>query len=411
MARRTNAWKTKREAGSGSYRRRGNGSWQLTVRDVDGNRLTKTVKATNETEVKRMLRDFVASVRREEVPKAKGRPTVAQVADMWLEHKLKINRDLAEATVASIEWAMGHIKRRWGRRKVSMITEGHQVEELFADLLDDGLGPKAIREVSSILHQVLKYAHGRKYVHVDATRFVEVRPRVQQKPVSAPSDADVAAFVKAMFAYKHEHGVHLVLSTALGCRRAEALGIRLVDVDFEHGEIHLRRNVVKIRRKSAAGKGESRVVVKDVMKTQAGRRVVTVPPGVTSLVAQWVAEIDEHARDFGLAGFPHEGLIFSTAVDGSAPYNPDSINARFRRVARIFGVTPVAPHQLRHYAATILAPHMTPTELMGRFGWRTQDMVQRYADYRRTVDSEAARLIGESAALADVVPIAKRESA
>jgi len=103
MARRTNVWKEKRGAGSGTYRRRGNGSWQLTVRDADGNRLTKTVKASNETEVKRMLRDFLASVRRDEVPKAKGKPTVAQVADMWLAHKIRIKRDLAEATIDNLE--------------------------------------------------------------------------------------------------------------------------------------------------------------------------------------------------------------------------------------------------------------------------------------------------------------------
>jgi len=38
-------------AGSGTYRRRGNGSWRLTVRDTDGNRLTKTVKASKTDEV------------------------------------------------------------------------------------------------------------------------------------------------------------------------------------------------------------------------------------------------------------------------------------------------------------------------------------------------------------------------
>jgi hypothetical protein len=240
----------KRENGSGSYRRRGKGTWQLTVRDDDGNRHTRTVRASRESEVRRMLRDYVATVRRNEVPKAKEKPTVAQVADRWLAHKLRINRDLAEATVASMEWAMGHVKRKWGRRKVATITKGHQVEELFAELLDEGLGPKSIKEVSSILHQILKYAVAREYVTVDATRFVEVRPRLAQKPVNAPSDEDVAAFVKAMFAYSHAHGVHLVLSTALGCRRAEALGLRIIDLDFERCEVHLRRNVVKLRRKA-----------------------------------------------------------------------------------------------------------------------------------------------------------------
>jgi hypothetical protein len=222
MARRTNAWKQKREPGSDTYRRRGNGSWQLTVRDAEGNRLTKTVKASNETEVKRMLRDFLASVRRDEVPKAKGKPTVAQVADMWLAHKMRIKRDLAEATIDNLEWAIGHIKRRWGKKKVATIVHGHQVEELFAELMDDGLGAKSVKEVSSALHGILHFAHSRDYVRVDATRFVEVRPRVSQKPVNAPSDDDVLALVRAMFDYSHAHGVHLVLTMALGCRRAES---------------------------------------------------------------------------------------------------------------------------------------------------------------------------------------------
>ena len=103
---------SKREYGSGSYRPRGNGSWQLAFRDGDGNRLTKTVRASNEAEAKRMLRAFVSAANRNEVPKAKEKPTVAQVADMWLDHKLRIKRDLAEATIDSLEWAIGHIKRR-----------------------------------------------------------------------------------------------------------------------------------------------------------------------------------------------------------------------------------------------------------------------------------------------------------
>ncbi len=44
---------------------------------------------------------------------------------------------------------------------------------------------------------------------------------------------DVGAFVRAMFDYSREHGVHLVLTTALGCRRAESLALRLMDVDAD----------------------------------------------------------------------------------------------------------------------------------------------------------------------------------
>lgn len=397
----------KREFGAGSYRRRGNDSWQLTVRDGAGKRLTKTVKASNETEARRMLRAFVSAVHRDEVPKAKEKPTVAQVADKWLAHKLRIKRDLAEATVDSLEWAIGHIKRKWGPRKVSTIVDGHQVEELFAELMDDGLGPKSVKEISSALHGILHFAHSRDYVRVDATRFVEVRPRVPQKPVTAPSDADVEALVQAMFEHDHRHGVHLVLTAALGCRRSEALALRRIDLDPVRNEVELQRNVVKIRRRTEDGK--PRVVIKDVMKTESGRRTVSIPEAVMALLVELLSELDDQARDFGADRYPDEGLLFSPDALGERPYSPDSINARISKVCRRSGITPVSPHALRHYAATILAPHMTPTELMGRFGWKTQTMVARYADYRREKDDVAAELIGT--ALGNVVPISRAAKA
>src|SRR5204863_10133357 len=98
--------------------------------------------------------------------------------------------------------------------------------------------------------------------------------------------------------------------------------------------------VVKVRRKSVAGNGEARIVVKDVMKTEAGRRVVTVPPGVMALVAEHVAELDGRAKDFGRDEYPRDALIFSDDALGARPYNPHSANTRFRRASKLYAVAP-----------------------------------------------------------------------
>ena len=111
------------------------------------------------------------------------------------------------------------------------------------------------------------------------------------------------------------------------------------------------------------------------MKTESGRRMVSVPPPVMAFLVALVAELDEQARDFGAERWPDQGLLFSPDALGELPYSPDSVNARIAKVCRRNRIAPVSPHELRHYAATILAPHMTPTELMGRFGWKTQTMV------------------------------------
>lgn len=128
-------------------------------------------------------------------------------------------------------------------------------------------------------------------------------------------------------------------------------------------------------------------------------------------MAEHVAELGRQARDFGLGEYPRDALIFSDDSKGARPYNRDSINARFRLVSEKYGVPVVSAHELRHYAATLLAPHMTSTELVGASA-RTPAMVHRCADYKRTVDGEAARLMGEAPALADVVAMpVKRASA
>lgn len=68
---------------------------------------------------------------------------------------------------------------------------------------------------------------------------------------------------------------------------------------------------------------------------------------------------------------------------------PDSINKRFRKIVTETGVR-ITPHMLRHHAATAVAPFLTETDMMGRFGWRTSTMVRRYVDYKGAKDHEAA---------------------
>lgn len=100
--------------------------------------------------------------------------------------------------------------------------------------------------------------------------------------------------------------------------------------------------------------------------------------------------------------------MFSADSLGRRPLYPATVSSWFRKIGEVAGVK-VRPHQLRHYAATHVAPHLTETEMMGRFGWKTPRMVTRYAEYRRARDTEAAEIMDRKLRLAsfDDAPLAE----
>jgi integrase len=392
----------RRGRGTGNYRKRGKTSYQLTVWDADnGRQHYRTTRARNDTQAARALKRFQAEVDEGRVAVSKLRPTVADVCTEWLAHKMRVSPDLAEGTVENYERAIAHIVREWGDRKVSTITNGTHVEELYGALAER-LAPKTIQNIAGVLFSVLRYAQRREYVWINACTLVEIRPKVNAKPVNAPSDRDLEALMEAMEAYDRRHFVNLVLTASLGARRGEAAGVRRCDVSLDAGTVRLCRNVTKLRRRGQGG----RTVVKDTMKTGAGVRTVAVGPAVIALLREHIDELDEIARLHELDAYPDEGYIFSPDLLGRRPYHPDSVNKRIRAVARRNGIATVSPHALRHYAATRIAPHLPASEMMGRFGWKTESMVRRYADYQRARDAEAGAIM--DGALANVVPLRRR---
>lgn len=394
------------QRGSGSFRKRSATSYELSVWDNEAQRRQyRTVKARNDTEARRALKGFQSEVDAGRVAASRGKPTVAQVCTEWLTHKMAVRRDLAEGTIDTYEWCLSHIVRKWGNVKVATITKGIDVERLFASLIDDGLSPKSVRNISGVLYAVLRHAMREDYVRVNACELVEDRPQVPDKPVMAPSDADLEALLSAMAEHSRPHFVHLMLSASLGSRRGETAGIRRCDVLTDLGAIRLCQSVTKLRRK---GTTSGRVVVKSTMKTPAGERTVAVGPAVWDILVEHLDELDRVAQMHGLEAFPSNGFIFSPDLLGKMPYHPDSVNARIRKLCKRHDIANVTPHQLRHYAATKIAPHMPATEVMGRFGWKTQSMVQRYVDYGRARDDEAAAIM--DGALGNVVPLRRRKA-
>jgi len=130
-----------------------------------------------------------------------------------------------------------------------------------------------------------------------------------------------------------------------------SLGLRRRDVDLLHGEIHVLVQAQEIT-------GEGRVVVGP--KTEAGRRVVTVPLVV-------VEALDEHLATF-VAPEP-DACVFTGAEGG--PLRRARLSEAWRAALTAAGAPDgLRLHDLRHHALTLSArmPGVTTKELMARAG-------------------------------------------
>ena len=113
-----------------------------------------------------------------------------------------------------------------------------------------------------------------------------------------------------------------------GCRRGEALGLRIEDI--EDKKIAIRQNRVHI-----AGKK----IAIQTPKTATSRRVITVPKKIMEKVEKWIEKLYSPAK---------ESLIFENVT-------PNHVSRKFRLEQKRQGVEPrIRLHDLRHSHASLL---------------------------------------------------------
>lgn len=162
-----------------------------------------------------------------------------------------------------------------------------------------------------------------------------------------------------------------------GLRSGELRGLKVSDLELDKQELHVRRQVLKVRDPQRPGSWVH--VLSDDTKTAAGERTVSLPAFLCEILRQYL-------RDFPKIG----GALLFPNADGH-PMNSDVLLRAHYRVTERMGLrtpasqwetTPASErvhgprvHDLRASASTWLAEQgATIPELMARFGWKTPAM-------------------------------------
>jgi hypothetical protein len=182
------------KGGAGHYRWRSKTTVQLLVYDAEAAKyVSRYVPATSDNQARKALAKFVTDVAAGNVPTSKLKPTVEEAAHAWLRRKEELGR-VRESTLEAYAWAVGHIVREIGHRRVRSLTKATEIEDLYGRL-GKRLGPKSVKEIAGVLYGVLEYARKQDWVRANVTADVEERPRVPDKPVEAPEEEDLQRFL------------------------------------------------------------------------------------------------------------------------------------------------------------------------------------------------------------------------
>ena len=342
----------------GSIRRRGKGSWELTIdmgRDVGGKRVRRfhTVRGTRRDAEKELasLLHALATGTYIDAPNM----TVAAFMEQWLT-------DYAKPSTAPrtferyAEIVAHHIAPVLGMLPLSQMRPAHIVaaERLWQEA---GLSASTVLKFHRLIREALHHAVQWQLLSVNPADAV-TPPRVDRREMRALSPEQASALLAQARGTEFEAPI----STALysGLRLGELRGLRWRDIDLDGGRLSVQQTLQKV-----PGGG----VVSRQPKTHRSRRSVALPAVlVTVLREHRRAQVE--ARLLAGDAWEDADLVFVDVL--GRPLGETRLRWAFWRLLREAGLPRVRLHDLRHTMATLmLAAGEHPKVVSERLGHST----------------------------------------
>lgn len=241
----------------------------------------------------------------------------SEAATMYMSDKSK---RLRGTTLEGYESALRcHLLPMWGAREIEEIT----FEELQA-WVDGFEKPGAAEKAFKTFRQVYRWVLRRRQLRIwDVTQGIELpkKPPVRRLALTADEERET---LRGIVGQPFEAAV--LLGAALGLRRCEACAVRIEDIDWRSGWVHVRRGLHVVKGKE----------VETGCKTKLSDRRLKLPRFALERLRK-------------IRGSRRSGRL--CALD------PNAVSRRFRAFCRRHGLPHVPMTCLRHSWATISLEH------------------------------------------------------
>lgn len=264
---------------------------------------------------------------------------VSEWFDLWLEIYCKGR--VKPLTCSSYEGIIrNHILPEIGEMKLQAV-KGIHIQRLYSAVLEKGLSPKSVKNVSAVLHKAFQNAVKLGYLTINPCDGAEL-PKVTKAEIKPLDDEEIPAFLKAIQNSPFENAYALCLFTGL-CE-GECMGLSWRQVDFKKGRITIDQQLQK-------GKGTHRGYhVVSSTKSSKPRTIALPPVAVKHLQAEKVRQLENRLKA-GPAWKNVDDLVFTD--EQGQHYAISTFYKHFKRIVASIGRPDARPHDLRHTAATI----------------------------------------------------------
>ncbi|MGW6361993.1 tyrosine-type recombinase/integrase [Streptomyces sp. NPDC055092] len=199
----------------------------------DGSPDRRHRRAKTEGEVRRKVKELEKQRDEGRAPVAGRKPTVAQ----WMTAYL--------TTIASLKLKPRSLDDYWsktrndiipgvGQHRIDKLGPEH-LEQMYADMLQEGHAPSHVLKVHRILSRALKIAHRRRMIVENVATLVDP-PTVDETEANPFTMTEAKAFLLA--AAKRPTFMRWVVGVGMGFRQGETLGLRWKYVDLEAELFH-----------------------------------------------------------------------------------------------------------------------------------------------------------------------------
>lgn len=249
--------------------------------------------------------------------------------------------------------------------------------------MDDGLAPRTIKRIYSVLQQALENAVKWNLVSRNIAKLVTL-PRAERYEAQTLTVEQARHLLEV--ARGSDMEVLLLLAVTAGMRRGKLLALRWDDIDFVNKVICVRRKVGRI-----VGQRYKEMEP----KTRSSRRKIVLPDEVLG-VLKMHQERQEEARIKVGAKWQERGLVFCNRY-GEFTVEWWYTVVMFRRLLAEAGLPEMRFHDLRHSMATILlAENVLPKVVQERLGHSTiATTMDTYSHVLPSMQEDVARKLGE----------------
>lgn len=243
------------------------------------------------------------------------------------------------------------------------------------------ISPQTVKRYATVLRSILSLAYKMEYIDSDISLS-----RRLHFPVGKTAEVEVYSFEEVqqiLQALASEPiNIRAMIETAIftGCRRAEIVGLKWGDIDFEKKILHVRRSIYKAPGEKAQEKDT---------KTKNGIRSMSIPQRLCDTLLEYKEHQDRY-KAFFEDEWNDLDYIFTEAT--GLVMNPQTPTRQFSKFLKRHNIRPLKFHGLRHTSATLLLASGCDIKTVSkRLGHADIDTTGIYVHALEKCDTEAAK--------------------